>query len=120
MLDDAYPPPPVFPPIVLGLHPEPPMAPWHERGQGRRKHLCSTAMGAARVAAPHLGDTLVDFLIPWMPRVPLASPNIRSISRDHWSDPTLLDDAVTQPWVSFDAEQGVACRVVQNCTLAKR
>ncbi len=37
--------------------------------------------------------------------MPLASPNIRSICRSKWSDPTFLDRAVTSPWMALDSEQ---------------
>lgn len=81
-----------------GLRSAPSLAPWH----AQRPHLAINAMMQARASASHLAP-LIDFLVPWLPRRPLASANIRSVAvRDRYADPMLLDDAVTMPWLAFD------------------
>lgn len=76
------------------------LPPWH----GDRPSLVATALAQANVAAPDLAN-LAEHMLPRMPRKPLASQTIRSITRDRHSDPFLIDQAVTLPWIALDSEQ---------------
>lgn len=69
-----------------------------------RPHLLANALCAAREAAPHLAE-FAAFLLPGAPRRPLASQTIRSDVRDRHSDPFLLDDAVSLPWLALDSQE---------------
>ena len=62
------------------------------------------ALYLARDTAPHLAG-LADFLTPRLPRMPNASPNIRSFTRARYSDPTQLAVAIHQPWMALDSMQ---------------
>lgn len=77
------------------------LAPWH----AARPHVLANALCEARHAAPHLSP-LADRLLPWMPRRPSASQNLRSSCRDPASGPLLLEGAITCPWVCPNTEQG--------------
>ncbi|WP_338666255.1 primase C-terminal domain-containing protein (plasmid) [Pararoseomonas sp. SCSIO 73927] len=89
-----------LPPLTLGTAPAVPAAPWH----AARPHLLASALSAADAAAPHL-HSLARHLLPWAPRRPSASQDLRSISRSASTAPLLLDSAVTCPWLSWDAEE---------------
>ncbi|MHB0697352.1 replication initiation protein, partial [Roseomonas mucosa] len=66
-----------------------------------RPHLLANARMTAVAAAPHLGR-LADFLLPRLPRRPLASDTLHTDRAS--SGAALLDDAATQPWISFNNE----------------
>jgi hypothetical protein len=62
-----------------------------------------SALHLARDTAPHLAS-LADLLIPRLPRMPAASPNIRAHTRVRYSDPTPLAVAIHQPWMALDSD----------------
>jgi hypothetical protein len=68
-----------------------------------RPKLLIDTLAECSNATAHL-DPLASFLLPLVPRKPLASQTIRAITRDRYSSPMLLNDAITCPWVSFDSD----------------
>ena len=62
------------------------------------------AIDAAKPVSPRLA-ALAEFLLPRMPKMPLASQTIRSITRLRYSDPAPLEIALTLPWVAADSDE---------------
>lgn len=64
-----------------------------------RSHLLANALSAAKANAPN-HRRLADFILPRLPRMPLASSTLHTATP--CSEETLLDGAVSMPWISFN------------------
>jgi len=80
-------PPSVHPPVHL------------PRQHADRPHLLASALLAAKGTAPDLAG-LAEFVLPRMPRTPLASSTLKTGEAS--SGETLLDDAVKSTWWSYN------------------
>lgn len=96
MLDTLSPPPPT-------LAGAPRRTDLPARFADKRGHLLANALSAAKEGAPAHLVALADDVLHCLPRRPRASQNLRAITVNQSSDPTLLDDAVSFPWLAWDS-----------------